>query len=99
MTCGKIFISFIALKKNIVGQFRHCILYKLFIIVTCHTNIKIIVPWYKTLVSYCSEQSSSIQKITDVVFFAEMINDLQHSQHYHLTLSQAWLKIFSCIRK
>src|SRR6266498_3344370 len=52
-------ICFYILKKNIIGQFRHSVLNKFFIIIPCHPYIEVIIPGYKSLVSYSANKRTA----------------------------------------
>ena len=64
-------------------QIKFCCLFwkyftKLYVILTFHSYIHIIIPWNKTFVPYCTKQCAPVSKICYIMFLTYSVYLMQH---------------------
>ena len=48
-----------------------------FILIAHENNIDVIIPWNEALVAYCAKQCAIFSKIGNIIFIADIDDDLQ----------------------
>ena len=75
-----ILFPLIIMYNKLLRKFYICNRTKLIIILTFHAYIKVVIPWHKATMPYCSEEASPVCKIIYIMFSADTVDFIKHNK-------------------